>query len=184
MPVVTSAPRPPWVSRSISGSSDSASPTLAPCSQTRGPPGPRRPATPRRSSEPQRVFLASVEPQRKQRPRERRRQPGREPIAAERKRQAHRPRIPASDRRRDRARRPAHRRARWTSSSPASTACRAASIAASSASAGTRMRSPTTIAPRPNGLPMLARSQELKSKRRLVTTAVGAIGRPDMRGQQ
>ena len=43
------------------------------------------------------------------------------------------------------------------------------------------MRSPTTIAPRPNGLPRLARSQELKSKRRLATTAVGAIGRPERR---
>ena len=37
------------------------------------------------------------------------------------------------------------------------------------------------MAPRPNGLPRLARSQELKSKRRLVTTAVGAMGRPESR---
>ncbi len=45
---------------------------------------------------------------------------------------------------------------------------------------GTSMKSPTTMAPRPNGLPMLARSQELKSKRREVATAVGAIGRPEI----
>ena len=37
------------------------------------------------------------------------------------------------------------------------------------------------MAPRPNGRPTLARSQDLKSMRRLVTTAIGTIGRPEMR---
>ena len=50
VPVVISACWPSWVSRSMSGSSESASPTLAPCSQTNGPSGRARAKTPRRSS--------------------------------------------------------------------------------------------------------------------------------------
>ena len=50
VPVVISASHPLWVSRSTSGNSDTASPTLAPCSQTSGPGGRGRPAAPRRSS--------------------------------------------------------------------------------------------------------------------------------------
>ncbi len=50
VPVVTKAKRPLRVRRSIRGSSDRASPTLAPCSQTTGPGGRARLATPRRSS--------------------------------------------------------------------------------------------------------------------------------------
>ena len=87
----------------------------------------------------------------------------------------------ASARRRDRRRRPWHRRARERRRARLRPPGAPPPSRARRRPAATWMRSPTTMAPRPNGLPRLARSQELKSKRRLVTTAVGAIGRPESR---
>ena len=68
MPEVTSALKPACVSRSTSGSSDTVSPTLAPCSQISGPSGRATPGAPRRSPSRSDVLLALIEAQRQQAP--------------------------------------------------------------------------------------------------------------------
>ena len=186
VPEVTSTCSPRRIRRSTTGMSASVSPMLAPCSQARPPCGRSRLGMPRRSPRRSRSSLPRRLRHREDRGGDRLERDEAAAIEAQRQRQPRRScgRVPrarlvqpgrAGVRRRRRARRRAHARGRARArrrGAPRSTA-------RSSASAATKIGSPSTIAPRPKGRPMLERSQLRKSRRRLVTTATGTIGRPE-----